>query len=135
MSKSAKGTVAQPGRRVQQKAGLNRSIQATGWRQLRAVLAYKAERLVAVDPKYPSQRRHVSGHVDQRVRKIQTIFKCVQCVHESNTDINAALNIKASATGASGREKVEPLGYPMIRHYEPVISFGSSQLYVPFLGI
>ena len=37
MSKSAKGTVAQPGRRVKQKAGLKRSIQATGWGHLRAV--------------------------------------------------------------------------------------------------
>ncbi|MCY4096149.1 MAG: transposase [Gammaproteobacteria bacterium] len=124
MSKSAKGTVDRPGKRVKQKAGLNRSIQETGWGQLRAMLAYKAGRLVTVDPKYTSQRCHVCGHVDKRSRKTQAIFKCVQCGHESNADINAAMNIKASATGATGRARVEPLGYPTIRQNEPVTPLG-----------
>ena len=39
-----------PGRNVRQKAGLNRAILATGWGGLRTMLAYKAPRLIAVDP-------------------------------------------------------------------------------------
>ena len=120
MSGSAKGTVDRPGKRVKQKAGLNRSIQETGWGQLRAMLAYKAGRLLTVDSKYTSQRCHVCGHVDKRSRKTQAIFKCAQCGHESNADIYAALNIKVSATGATGRARIEPSGYPMIRQNEPV---------------
>ena len=88
------------------------------------MLAYKAGRLVTVDPKYTSQRCHVCGQVDKRSRKTQAIFKCVQCGHESNADINAAMNIKASATGATGRARVEPLGYPTIRQNEPVTPLG-----------
>ena len=70
--------------------GLNRSIQETGWGQLRAMPAYKAGRLVAIDPTYTAQRCHVGGHVAMRSRKTQTIFKCVRCGHESNADTNAA---------------------------------------------
>ena len=55
MTASARGTVAAPGRHVRQKAGLNRGILATGWSGLRAMLAYKAPRLVAVDPAHTSR--------------------------------------------------------------------------------
>ncbi len=41
MTASAKGTIAQPGRRVRQKAGLNRAILAQGWGGFETVLAYK----------------------------------------------------------------------------------------------
>ena len=85
------------------------------------MLAYKVGRLVTVDPKYTSQRCHACGHLDKRSRKTQAIFKCGHWGHESNADIDAALNIQASATGAAGREKIEPLGHPMIRQIEPAI--------------
>ncbi|MCE2467998.1 MAG: transposase, partial [Caldilineaceae bacterium] len=55
MTKSAKGTVENPGRNVKQKTGLNRSILASGWGQLERKLAYKAGRVVFVDPAYTSQ--------------------------------------------------------------------------------
>ena len=115
MTKSAKGSVDVPGRHVKQKAGLNRVILDTGWGQLRTMLAYKAGSFIEVEPRYTSKTCHVCEHVDSKSRRTQAEFKCVQCGHESNADINAALNIKASAIGASARGRVEPLGYPMIR--------------------
>ncbi|WP_261576555.1 RNA-guided endonuclease InsQ/TnpB family protein, partial [Frankia gtarii] len=42
MTRSAKGTVAEPGRNVRQKAGLNRSILAHGWGLLVARLEQRA---------------------------------------------------------------------------------------------
>ncbi|HCL4132318.1 TPA: transposase [Pseudomonas aeruginosa] len=43
MSRSAKGTVENPGRRVQQKAGLNREILSVGFGMAHQMLRYKAE--------------------------------------------------------------------------------------------
>ncbi|WP_038167583.1 RNA-guided endonuclease TnpB family protein [Thiomonas sp. FB-Cd] len=43
MSRSAKGTVDAPGRRVRQKAGLNREILSAGFGMAHPMLAYKAE--------------------------------------------------------------------------------------------
>ena len=50
MTKSAKGTVEKSGRNVQQKAGLNRAILASGWGPLERKLAYKAGQVVYVEP-------------------------------------------------------------------------------------
>ena len=103
MTASAKGTKDAPGRKVRQKAGLNRSILATGWSQLRAMLEYKAAHVVAVNPAYTSQTCHECGVTDAESRKSQARFECGHCGHHSNADLNAALNIQASGTGASGR--------------------------------
>ena len=119
MTKSAKGTLDKPGRRIKQKAGLNREILKTNWGQLRRMLDYKAGRLVAVNPRYTSQQCFACGHVDKDNRRTQADFKCIQCGYECNADVNAAQNIRASATGASGRGRVEPSGCPMIRQHDP----------------
>jgi putative transposase len=64
MTRSAKGSVEQPGRRVRQKAGLNRSILAQGWGLLVARLEQKASgRVEKVNPAFTSQRCSVCGHV------------------------------------------------------------------------
>lgn len=123
MTRSAKGTIEQPGKNVKSKAGLNREIQHTGWSQLRAMLAYKAGELVAVNPQYTSQTCHVCAHVDARNRRTQATFKCVRCGHESNADVNAALNM-ASGSGATGRERAATLVGPMIRQMEFGLHFG-----------
>ena len=48
-------------------------------------------------------------------RKTQSNFKCVRCGHTGNADVNAALNIMASATGAAGRRGALALATPMNR--------------------
>ena len=103
MTRSAKGTAEEPGSNVRQKSGLNRGILATGWGQLRHMLDYKAVNVVAVHPAYTSQTCNECGTVDKRSRRSQSDFHCVHCGHEANADINAALNILALGTGASGR--------------------------------
>ncbi|OXV40920.1 RNA-guided endonuclease InsQ/TnpB family protein, partial [Escherichia coli] len=60
MSKSAAGTVSQPGRNVRAKSGLNRSILNQGWYEMRRQLEYKqlwrGGQVLAVPPAYTSQR-------------------------------------------------------------------------------
>jgi transposase len=65
MTRSARGTVEQPGRNVRQKAGLNREIAASGWGLLVKRLEDKAPgRVEKVNPAYTSQRCSACGHVD-----------------------------------------------------------------------
>ncbi len=72
MTRSAKGTVDAPGRRVRQKAGLNRGILANGWGQLVTRLGQKAPgRVVKVDPRLTSQRCSACGVVDREARESQ----------------------------------------------------------------
>ena len=103
MTRSAKGTADDPGSNVRQKAGLNRSILNTGWRQLRQMLEYKAANVIAVNPAFTSQTCRSCSAVDALNRKTQSKFHCVRCGHEANADVNAALNILALGTGAAGR--------------------------------
>ena len=77
-----------------QKAGLNRVVRDTGWAGLRQMLAYKAARLVAVNPAYTSQTCAECGVTDARSRRSQAVFECVACGHADNADLNAAANIR-----------------------------------------
>ena len=115
MTASARGTVEQPGTNVQQKAGLNRSILHTGWGDLRRMLEYKAATVVAVNPAYSSQTCHACGHVSAASRPCQAQFKCVSCGHTAHADVNAARNILALGTGATGRRGALALATPQTR--------------------
>lgn len=103
MTSSAKGTVENPGKKVRQKARLNRSILGTGWNTLES---YLSERGVVhkINPAYTSQTCSKCGHVSPRSRVSQAVFRCQQCEYLINADINAALNIRASGM-ASMREQ------------------------------
>jgi transposase len=101
MTRSAKGTREQPGRRVRQKAGLNRSILAPGWGLLVARLEQKAPgRVEKVNPAFTSQRCSVCGHVAADSRKNQALFACVACHYTSHADVNAASNIAVGCIAA-----------------------------------
>ena len=117
MTRSAKGSADDPGRNVRQKAGLNREILNTGWSQLRRMLEYKAAHVEVVSPMYTSQKCRRCGAVDPTNRKTQSEFKCVYCGHKGNADVNAALNIMASATGAAGRRGALALATPTNRQH------------------
>jgi len=114
ITKSAKGTIENPGKNVSQKAGLNREILNTGWSQLENYLGYKTE-IVRVSPAYTSQKCSVCGHVSKENRKSQSAFRCVACGHAENADLNAARNILASGIGASARGGAFSLETPLIR--------------------
>jgi putative transposase len=96
MTRRARGTVEQPGRRVAQKRGLNRRIRASGWGLLAARLQHKAcGRVEQVPAAYTSQRS-VCGHVAPGNRKSQAVFECEACTAgPCNADVNAARNIAA----------------------------------------
>jgi putative transposase len=103
MSASSAGTAEKPGRKVRQKAGLNRSILRQGWYAFRVMLGYKlAERggrLVLVDPKNTSRACNRCGGIDAASRRSQSRFECVACGHRENADVNAARNILARGFG------------------------------------
>ena len=120
MTRSARGTIEQPGRNVQAKAGLNREIARSGWGLLVARLEQKAPgRVEKVNPAYPSQRCSACGHVDAKSRESQAVFACTACGSAANADVNAAINIAAghavTARGGSG------LPGPVNREPQPVL--------------
>ncbi len=94
MTASARGTAEEPGSGVKQKAGLNRVVLDTGWAALRAMLEYKAGRVIAVDPRHTSQTCAACGHVDARSRRTRDRFHCVACGHADHADANAARTIQ-----------------------------------------
>lgn len=104
MMRSAKGTIAEPGRNVRQKAGLNRSIAASAWGMLRTRVEQKMpQRVIAIDPRHTSQRCAACGHVAPENRESQAVFRCVACGHEANADVNAAQNTLAAGLAVAGR--------------------------------
>jgi putative transposase len=117
MSKSAQGTVDEPGRNVAQKSGLNKSILDQGWRLFRRMLAYKqlwhGGAVIAVDPRYTSQTCPACGHVDKANRVQQALFACVSCGYTYHADIVAARNILA----LGHRERLNACSVPQM--WEP----------------
>jgi putative transposase len=96
MTRSARGTLAEPGRRVRQKAGLNRAVLASGWGLLVKRLQDKAPgRVEKVSPAFTSQTCSVCGIRDREARESQASFRCRSCGHTGNADVNAARNIAA----------------------------------------
>ncbi|MCU1694333.1 MAG: transposase [Mycobacterium sp.] len=97
MTRSARGTVEQPGVRVAQKRALNRAISRSGWGLLTARLHHKAHgRVEQIPAAYTSQRCSACGHVAPGNRKSQAVFECEACTAgRCNSDVNAARNIAA----------------------------------------
>jgi putative transposase len=99
MTASAKGTAEAPGKRVAQKSGLNRSILDQSWYQIEQMLDYKTAwrggEVLKVPAPYTSQRCSVCGNVHAENRKGKQ-FRCLQCGHTEDADINAAKNILAA---------------------------------------
>ena len=96
MTRSARGTVQNPGRNVAQKAGLNRGILKSGWGVLVTRLEQKAPgRVEKVKAAYTSQTCNACKHIAAESRTSQATFVCVACGHQANADVNAARNIAA----------------------------------------
>ncbi|MGP3967604.1 RNA-guided endonuclease InsQ/TnpB family protein [Streptomyces sp. 6N223] len=100
MTRSAKGTIEQPGKRVKQKAGLNRAILAQGWGLLRRRTQDKAPgRVEDVPAPYTSLRCSACGWIEKNSRKSQAEFSCVSCGFTCNADTNSAVNVAAGQGG------------------------------------
>jgi len=104
LTASAKGTIAEPGTNVTQKAGLNRSILDAGWAQFTQILAAKAEsagrRTIYVNPQYTSIDCHACGARCTRPRQDTVICP----LHgELDADLNGARNIATRAGLGSGQ--------------------------------
>jgi transposase len=105
MTRSAKGTLDEPGSNVAQKRGLNRGILAAGWGELVRRTNDKAPgRVMLVNPAFTSQRCSECRHVAKENRKSQAVFQCVSCGYTDHADVNAARNIEQLALEQIARE-------------------------------
>ena len=99
MTKSAKGTIDNPGKNVRAKSGLNRSILDQGWYMFQTFIEYKklwtGGKVVYINPQYTSKRCNMCGYISKENRKTQELFHCLSCAHKENADLNAAKNILA----------------------------------------
>ena len=99
MSRSAKGTMEEPGKNIKAKAGLNKSILDQGWSMFAAMLEYKqlwrGGEVVYVSPHHTSQICPVCDCKDKENRKTQEHFGCVACGYQNNADHVGAINILA----------------------------------------
>ena len=120
MTRSASGTVEEPGVNVAAKSGLNRSILEHTWGKCNLMLEYKAgwygRTYVKVNPAYTSQTCMRCGAVDPKSRSGK-VFKCTGCGATADADHNASVNVLnryLAAGGASpppGNWKKDSLAY------------------------
>lgn len=103
MTRSASGTVEEPGTNVAAKSGLNRSILEQTWGILFWQFAYKAEwagrRFIQVPPHNTSRTCAACGAVDAASR-VRERFRCVHCGYEADADYNAAAEVLERALAA-----------------------------------
>ena len=123
MTRSAKGTIENPGKNIKQKSGLNRSILDQGWFSFKTMIEYKMKwfggKLILVDPKYTSRKCSSCGFESSKNRKNQERFQCGSCGYSANADRNAGRNILEAghALLACGEN---PLGISMKQ--EPLVA-------------
>lgn len=98
MTRSAAGTIEEPGRNVAQKAGLNRSILDKGWGQFFATLAWHAHKrgvtLQAIPAHHTSQECPECHHVAANNRESQAVFACRMCGFTEHADVVGARNVR-----------------------------------------
>ncbi|UUN28786.1 transposase [Streptomyces sp. FIT100] len=115
MSASAKGTVAEPGRNVGAKAGLNRAILDKGWHGLELAIRNRARKsgtvVRKVPPAYTSQTCPTCGKVDANSRQSQADFVCTTCGYAEHADVVGAQN--TLARGHTGYRAWRPRGCPV----------------------
>lgn len=116
MTRSAKGTLAERGTNVRQKAGLNRALLDAAPGRLINLITYKAERagglLVKVDPRKTSITCSACGE-DVPKGLSQRRHRCA-CGADLHRDHNAAANILQRALAAHGRGR--PPGDANVEH-------------------
>ena len=118
MTRSARGTIEEPGTNVAQKRGLNRAIREQRWGMLRQQLTYKAawagRQLVAVDPRYTSQDCSRCGERTPGPTPGRR-YHCAGCGLVLDRDLNAARNVLRrglASCGASAGGGASPEAIP-----------------------
>lgn len=108
MTKSAKGTLDNPGKNVKAKSGLNRSILQQGWGMFCSMLEYKVcdrgGQVVYVDPRNTSRTCPRCQYVSKDNRKTQAHFKCLHCGFELNADHVGAINVLGAGIALTAHE-------------------------------
>lgn len=117
MSRSARGTAEEPGRRVRQKAGLNREILSAAFAQAHQMLTYKAAeagtRLHLANTRQlkPSQRCAECWEIVPKSLS-QREHVCPHCGHTAPRDKNSAsvalIDAHTPGTGVAARPKPLP---------------------------
>lgn len=104
MTRSSRGTVEKPGKKVRQKAGLNRAILDVSPGELRRQLAYKTSwygsQLAVLDRWFPSSKTCSDcGWQNPRLTLSERTFNCGNraCGLVMDRDLNAARNIERHA--------------------------------------
>jgi len=101
MSRSAQGTVENPGKNVRAKSGLNRSMLDGAFGQFMWMLEYKSNwygrDFQRVNPKNTSRECPDCGHTAKENRKNQSEFVCQACEYTANADYVGAVNIRGRA--------------------------------------
>jgi putative transposase len=104
MTRSARGTITNPGRNVKAKAGLNRLILGMAWGKAGKLLAYKCRasggELLKVNPRNSSLTCARCGYVAVGNRAGQATFRCLGCGYRANADTNAAQVLLARGLAA-----------------------------------
>jgi IS605 OrfB family transposase len=97
MSKSAKGSIDKPGKKVAQKSGLNKSILDQGWSMFFQMLDYKQDwnggMVLKVPAHHTSQECPACHHVSANNRLTQAEFVCIECGFMANADDVGAINV------------------------------------------
>lgn len=80
------------------RTGMNRNINDASWGDIKTKLGYKSKwygnRLVLVPARGTTQTCNNCGHIpENRVELNVRTYKCEECGHEMDRDLNAALNI------------------------------------------
>lgn len=104
MTASAKGTIEVPGKKVAQKAGLNRSILDAGFGEIRRQIEYKAKfygRTIVLANRFAPTSKTCSecGAYQADMSLAVRMWTCPDCGAVNDRDSNAARNILAFAAG------------------------------------
>lgn len=116
MTRSSRGTVENPGKRVRQKAGLNRGMLNHSFGEFRQMIQYKADwygrEVIIADRFYPSSKTcSACGFLLDKLDRGAKQWTCPNCKSRHDRDINAAKNLVAFALGQG--EKRNARGGPV----------------------
>lgn len=111
MTASAKGTTDKPGKKVKQKAGLNKSILNVGFGEIRRQLDYKAKRtgatVIVINRWTPSSKTcSACGACQEKMPLSIRDWVCPECGAHHDRDVNAAKNILQAGLTQPPVEKV-----------------------------